>query len=79
MTIKLLQGDFEKNEAIAILTRLIDVKIKHHESSIALLANEEDVKSRENKIKNLQKSLFEMRQFIEQKNKVTFECDIIVN
>ena len=79
MVIKLLQGDFEKNEAISILTRLIDVKIKHHESSISLLANEEDVKSRENKIKNLQKSLFEMRQFIENKDKVTFECDIFVH
>lgn len=79
MKINLLQGDFDKKEALILVTKLIDVKIKHHENSIAALATEEDIKWREQKIKNHQKSLFEFRQFVENKDKVNFECEIDIN
>ena len=79
MKINLLQGDFDKKEALVLITKLFDVKIKHHENCITSLANEEDIKWREQKIKNHQKSLFEFRKYIENMDRVTFDCDIIIN
>ncbi|MDN3655350.1 hypothetical protein QWZ08_06930 [Ferruginibacter paludis] len=64
MTIQLIQGQFNANEAIDIITKMIHVKIKYHENKIAGNSNEEDIKNRETKIKHLQKELFEARKGI---------------
>jgi hypothetical protein len=40
---------------------MIQIKIKYHENKINNLSNEEDIKIRENKIKELQKELYELR------------------
>ena len=61
MNIQLIQGQFNANDAIDIITKMIDVKIKYHENKINCSSNEEDVKMREAKIKWLQKQLFECR------------------
>ena len=61
MTIQLIHGQFNANEAIEIITKMIHVKIKYHENKIADNSNEEDIKNRETKIKHLQKELFEAR------------------
>jgi DUF4097 and DUF4098 domain-containing protein YvlB len=64
---QLLKGSFTKEEAINLLTRLAEVKIRYHEGKISHSDNEEDIKMRENRIKRLQKDLYEARMYIEQK------------
>ena len=67
MTIQLIQGQFSANEAIEIITKMVHVKIKFHEDKIHSHANEEDIKMRERRIKQLQKELLEVRNFIDAK------------
>ena len=69
MNIQLIEGNFSAKDAIDIITQMIHIKIKFHESKIRSNSNEEDIKMRENKIKQLQKDLFEARKYIEQKDK----------
>ena len=64
MNIQLIQGQFAPQEAIDIITKMIHVKIKFHEEKITSSSSEEDVKMREQRIKNLQKELFNLREFI---------------
>jgi hypothetical protein len=61
MNFQLIQGQFNVNEAIDIITQMIQIKIKYHENKISKINNEEDIKYREEKIKRLQKELFEVR------------------
>ncbi len=61
MHIQLLQGEFKSNDAIELITQMINVKIKFHENKISKSELEEDIKAREVKIKRLQKNLFELR------------------
>jgi hypothetical protein len=67
MNIQLIQGQFNSKDAIDLITKMIHVKIQFHENAISNLDNEEDVKMREKRIKQLQKDLFETRKYIEQK------------
>ena len=46
---------------------MVEVKIKFHEAKILPQLNEEDIKMRENRIKQLQKELVEIRNFITSK------------
>jgi len=62
MNIKLIQGEFSANDAIELIAQMIQVKIKYHENKIDNRSNEEDIKSFEVKIKQLQKELFDLRQ-----------------
>ena len=50
-----IKGHFTKQEAIEILTHVIHVKIRFHENKIHSTSNEEDIKMREKRIKQLQK------------------------
>lgn len=54
------------------------VKIKFQEGKIERTPSEEDVKMRENRIKSLQKDLYEARQFIEQQGR-TVAMESIIN
>ena len=65
MELHLIDGQFSVTDAIAILTQLTEVKIKYHENKIKSSHNEEDIKMRERKIKNLQKELAESREHIQ--------------
>jgi rubrerythrin len=65
MKIQLIEGSFGVKEAIEIITQMIHVKIRFHEDKIDNSNNEEDVKMREKKIKNLQKDLYEFRKEVE--------------
>lgn len=65
MTIHLIQGSFTRKDAISIITKLIDGKIKFQEEKIKNADNEEDKKMRENRIKSLQKELYDARKVIE--------------
>lgn len=66
---QLLKGSFTKAEALSIITKMVDIKIKFHEDKIHNSLNEEDIKMRENRIKQLQKNLYEARLHIEKKTK----------
>ncbi len=57
MKIQLIQGEFSVNDAYSLIRQLILEKIKYHENKITEESNEEDIKSRESKIKHLQNEL----------------------
>ncbi len=65
MKIHLIQGHFTGKDAISIITKMIEVKIKFQEEKIKSADNEEDIKMRENRIKSLQKELYDSRKTIE--------------
>lgn len=80
MEIQLLNGNFSAQEAIEILTQQIRVKIQFHEQKINEISGEEEIKMRENRIKKLQKELFEARQYIEKKKEnVNLNCVINID
>lgn len=78
MKLKLIDGDFNQNDTIDLLTLLYQVKIKFHEDKVKNTHNEEDIKMRERKIKLLQNSLAEARNYIRQENS-TFRIDSEIN
>ena len=69
MNIQLIQGAFNSNDAIELISQMVHIKIKYHENKINSDSNEEDIKTREAKIKRLQQELFELRKTIQSKTK----------
>ncbi len=65
MNIQLIHGEFDSKEALEIITKMLNVKIKFHENKISKDCSEENIKSREAKIKRLQNEQYEIRKFIE--------------
>ena len=65
MQMNLIQGQFEKNDALHLITQFVHAKIRYHEDKIAQSANEEDIKMRENRIKELQRDLYELRKALD--------------
>ncbi len=65
MKINLLNGSFSRKESLELITKMIHVKVKFHEDKIASSQNEEDIKMRETRIRQLQKELYEVRNLIE--------------
>lgn len=61
MNIQLIHGHFDKEDALELLTQLMAVKIRFHENKIMHTHNEEDIKMREMRIKQLQNDLHEVR------------------
>lgn len=61
MNLQLISGQFPQQDALDIITQMVNVKIRYHEKKIAGNSNEEDIKNREAKIKRLQKELYEIR------------------
>lgn len=67
MNIQLIHGKFSAKDAIGIITQMIHIKVKYHENRINNSSNEEDIKFRESKIKQLQKELVEFKNNIDEK------------
>jgi hypothetical protein len=63
MKITLVDGTYESQEAIDLMTYLVHAKIKFHESKIRDL-DEMDVKMREKSIKQLQQDLYQFRELV---------------
>jgi Spy/CpxP family protein refolding chaperone len=61
MKIQLIEGSFDKQDALNLLSKIIKVKIDFHESKIDADSNAEDVRMREQKIKKLQNNLMDLR------------------
>ena len=79
MKIQLIKGGFSGADATELITELIKVKIKFHENKISKTHNEEDVKMRESRIKQLQNELQEVRKYINAKEgtiKLESEVDL---
>ncbi|CAN5792567.1 hypothetical protein BH11BAC3_BH11BAC3_40220 [soil metagenome] len=64
MNIQLIHGQFSTKDAIDIVTQMVNVKIKFHESKIDNSHSEEDIKMREKRIKDLQQNLKDVREHI---------------
>jgi hypothetical protein len=80
MNIQLIQGQFEAQEAIGIITKMIEVKIKFHEDKIQFQSNEEDIKMREKRIKQLHEELYQMRNYIsETKSPIVLESVLSIH
>jgi hypothetical protein len=52
---KLADGIFYTGDAASIIRGMIDVKVKFHEDKISRLSNMEEIKMREQRIKELQR------------------------
>ena len=78
MNIQLIKGEFNSSEAIELLAQMVHVKIKYHEAKINSDSSEEDIKTRESKIKHLQKDLFELRKTINSKTDAV-KVEAIIN
>ena len=79
MKIELIQGQFNSKDALELISKMIDAKIKFHENRITNMCGEEDIKMRERKIKQLQKDLFEARNYIGTKENITIESEILLS
>ncbi len=53
--VKLADGVFYSGDAASIIRGMIDVKVKFHEDKISRLSNMEEIKMREQRIKELQR------------------------
>lgn len=60
-SINLINGTFYREEAINLITELVEVKLRFHENRIDQHTNEEDIKQREKRIKELQNDLARLR------------------
>ena len=78
MKVQLIQGEFNSQDAIQLVSNMINLKIKYQEGQIEKNNNEEDIKYRESKIKNLQNELFELRNFLSTKDNVKIDASINV-
>lgn len=80
MELNLVKGSFEKEEALDIIAQMIQIKIKFHERKIQSDSNEEDIKMRELRIKQLQQELFHARQLIQNKpNNISIHATIVLD
>ena len=63
-SLSLIQGKFSANEAVDIISNMVQVKIKFHENKITNTSNEEDIKMQEARIKELQNDFAELKKSI---------------
>lgn len=61
---QLIKGTYSKEDALEIVQQIINVKVGFHEEKISSSDNEEDIKMRENRIKELQNDLANFRELI---------------
>lgn len=77
MKVHLLKGSFSPLEIERIVTELIQVKIKFHESKIKDNDDEETIKMRENRIIKLQNELVAVRKYLASaSSNITAEAEI---
>ncbi|MFN8347742.1 MAG: hypothetical protein U0X91_22245 [Spirosomataceae bacterium] len=79
MDIQILKGHFSSSEAIAILAQMVQIKVRFHESRIEKSQNEEDIKMREARIKQLQRDFFEAKQRLLKQKSAELNAEIRIN
>lgn len=80
MKLHLIDGHFSPQDALEIMTKMTEIKVRYHEHQIQTSDSEEDVKARENRIKTLQRNLQEARQYVakEGQRKVSLQADLVL-
>ncbi|MFZ6023633.1 MAG: hypothetical protein ACOYVG_04165 [Bacteroidota bacterium] len=79
MQLQLIKGRFNKNEAFDLIAQLVNVKIKYHEDKIRVAEREEDIKMRENRIKQLQKELHDFKnRILSEEQALNIESGIVI-
>jgi hypothetical protein len=79
MQLQLIKGRFNKTEAFDLVSEMVNIKIRYHEDKIRWAEQEEDIKMRENRIKQLQKELYEFKnQLLSNEQAVNIESGIII-
>lgn len=71
MEIKIINGHFKNAEAIELIEKFIKIKIAFHEDKITPQSNEEEIKMRETRIKELQNDFL--------KFKTDYNSDKVIN
>ena len=79
MNIQLLNGHFLSLEAIDLLAQFVQVKVRFHENKIEKSQNEEDIKMREKRIKQLQQDFFEAKQQLLKQPTTGLNAEIKIN
>lgn len=80
MNIQLIKGSFHANDSIELMSQLIQVKIKFHEQQASNSHNEEDIKMRESRIKELQNELADARKYLSSHgDRVTMDCILSID
>ncbi|MBB3837462.1 hypothetical protein FHS57_001456 [Runella defluvii] len=79
MNIQLLNGHFSSLEAIDLLAQFVQVKVRFHENKIEKSQNEEDIKMREKRIKQLQQDFFEAKQQLLKQPTTGLNAEIKIN
>lgn len=74
MQIQIIDGVFSRQDASTLLAEITEVKIRFHERKISEAANVEDVKMREQKIRQLQQQLMSIRQEIRGESYITIHA-----
>ena len=64
MNIPLIKGTFDKKEALNLITQLVHIKVKYHESRIEKSHTEEDIEMREKRIRQLHQDLYYAREYL---------------
>ena len=80
MKIQLLKGSFTTKEAEKLISDLLQVKIKYHETKIESDDDEETMKMRENRIIKLQNELTAFKKHISMnQNSIVIESEITIS
>jgi hypothetical protein len=64
MNLELIYEHLDTTDGLELISQMVNNKIKYLENAISSQSNEEDIKTREAKIKQLQKDLFDLREKI---------------
>ncbi|MDB5241309.1 MAG: hypothetical protein JWP57_1934 [Spirosoma sp.] len=81
MKLQLINGRFSPHDALAILTKMTHIKVSYQEEQIKASDREEDIKSREKRIKELQQNLQEARTYMAAhgQHSVSLQADIVLS
>lgn len=79
MEIRLIDGSFTGSEALALMSAIVDVKIRFHEGKIDQSENEEDIKMRERRISRLQGDLARLREEIRGMDRLQLQADLRIS
>ena len=79
MELQLIDGVFKRNEIMDIISRMIDVKINFHADKIEKSSDEDDIKMREKKIRQLQDTMHECRRALKDEDDIQVSARILLN
>ncbi len=79
MQINLIDGSFTRIEAVDLITQIVSSKINFQVSKIGDNLEEEDIKRRERRIRDLQNELSNIRkEILKSEGRVHLDCRILI-